>query len=81
MPDGRARAESESLFDRLGLRPGPDVPAGELSRGNSHKVVLGLLGDDHPAHLAGPLVVLSVETAVLSVALVAVAIRVTRQRS
>ena len=43
--------------------------------------MLGLLGDDHPTHLTGPLAVLAAETAVLSVALVALAIRVTRQRS
>jgi hypothetical protein len=43
--------------------------------------MLGLLGDDHPAHLAGPLAVLATGTAILSVALVAVAIRLTRQRS
>jgi hypothetical protein len=39
------------------------------------------LGDDHPTQLAGPLAGLAAETAVLSAALVAVAIRVTRQRS
>ena len=43
--------------------------------------MLGLLGDDHPSHLAGPLTLLAAETAVLSVALVALAIRLTRQRS
>jgi ABC-type multidrug transport system ATPase subunit len=34
------------LLDRLGLRPGPDAPVGELSRGNSQKVALAqaLLG-------------------------------------
>lgn len=44
LPDGAERAGS--LFDRLGLRPGPDVPVGELSRGNSQKVALtqALLG-------------------------------------
>ena len=44
LPDGAERAAS--LFDRLGLRPGPDVPVGELSRGNSQKVALtqALLG-------------------------------------
>ena len=43
--------------------------------------MLGLLGDDHPSHLAGPLTLLAVETAVLSVALVGLAIRLTRQRT
>jgi hypothetical protein len=38
-------------------------------------------GDDHPAHPAGRLTVPAVETTVLSVALVAVAIRLTPQRS
>ena len=44
LPDGVARAAE--LFDRLGLRPGPDVPVGQLSRGNSQKVALtqALLG-------------------------------------
>jgi ABC-2 type transport system ATP-binding protein len=44
VPDGVARAAA--LFDRLGLRPGPDVPVGELSWGNSQKVALtqALLG-------------------------------------
>ena len=44
LPDGAERAAE--LFDRLRLRPGPDVPVGELSRGNSQKVALAqaLLG-------------------------------------
>jgi len=40
-----------------------------------------LLGDDHPSHLALPLAVLAAETALLSVALVALAIRLTRSRT
>lgn len=43
--------------------------------------MLGLLGDDHPSHLAVPLAVLAAETALLSVALVALAIRLTRSRT
>jgi ABC-2 type transport system ATP-binding protein len=31
---------SRSLFDRLGLDPGPHVPIGDLSKGNSQKVAL-----------------------------------------
>ena len=43
--------------------------------------MLGLFGDDHPSHLAVPLAVLAAETALLSVALVALAIRLTRSRT
>lgn len=35
---GETRAQE--LFERLALRPGPDVPVGELSKGNSQKVAL-----------------------------------------
>jgi ABC-2 type transport system ATP-binding protein len=35
-----ARAGSLALLDRLGLKPGPDVPIGTLSKGNSQKVAL-----------------------------------------
>jgi hypothetical protein len=45
------------------------------------RAMLGLFGDDHPRHLAAPLAALAVETAALSAALVAVALRVSRQRS
>jgi hypothetical protein len=43
--------------------------------------MLALLGDDHQRHLAGPLAALAAETAVLSTALVAAALRISRQRS
>jgi energy-coupling factor transporter ATP-binding protein EcfA2 len=35
-----AETRSRLLFDRLALSPGPHVPIGELSRGNSQKVAL-----------------------------------------
>jgi hypothetical protein len=43
--------------------------------------LLTLFGDDHPRHLALPLALLALETAVLAAALVAVALRVARQRT
>lgn len=43
--------------------------------------MLALLGDDHPSHLALPLALLAAETAVLSAALVAAALRISRQRT
>jgi ABC-type multidrug transport system ATPase subunit len=36
----RAGRRASELFDRLELRPGPDVPIGSLSKGNSQKVAL-----------------------------------------
>jgi energy-coupling factor transporter ATP-binding protein EcfA2 len=36
----RVVARSAELLDRLALYPGPDVPIGELSKGNSQKVAL-----------------------------------------
>jgi ABC-2 type transport system ATP-binding protein len=41
----------DTLLDRLSLAPGPDVPVGELSRGNRQKVALAVA-------LAGPTAVL-----------------------
>jgi hypothetical protein len=43
--------------------------------------LLSLFGDDHPRHLALPLLGIAAETAALSVTLVAVALRVARARS
>ncbi|HEV7653371.1 MAG TPA: ABC transporter ATP-binding protein [Mycobacteriales bacterium] len=40
LPAPAVTARAEELFERLGLRPGPDVPVGELSKGNSQKVAL-----------------------------------------
>lgn len=36
----RTARRATELFDRLELRPGPDVPIGSLSKGNSQKVAL-----------------------------------------
>jgi ABC-2 type transport system ATP-binding protein len=46
LPADTVAARSAELFERLGLRPGPDVAVGELSKGNSQKVALtqALLG-------------------------------------
>ena len=40
MPAHAVAARAEELFERLALRPGPTVPVGELSKGNSQKVAL-----------------------------------------
>lgn len=40
MPVRAVDARAGQLFERLGLRPGPTVPVGRLSKGNSQKVAL-----------------------------------------
>lgn len=40
IPAGQVRARATELYERLALRPGPDVPISALSKGNSQKVAL-----------------------------------------
>jgi ABC-type multidrug transport system ATPase subunit len=40
LPAGAVIERAGELFERLALRPGPDSPVGELSKGNSQKVAL-----------------------------------------
>jgi ABC-2 type transport system ATP-binding protein len=56
IPAVSVRSRASELYERLGLLPGPDVPVGALSKGNSQKVAVaqaflrpvGLLVIDEP---------------------------------